>query len=1150
MRNLPNENDGNITDLEFFLRFADQDGNVDYQKQIITTLSSIDKKFTGFGKDLRGIAGATDDGGTGARRRGGATGAANAARYRRDGKGKEQSKSFLDGLTESFESSLGKADLEKELTKKFRALADKMGTTADQLPYEFGKQLSGAFQKTKIGEKFTGLMERNVNDYFMGIPKNAIQAVGSRTGKWGKAIADIATYSSRESVVPPASTEAATGGEGGNVVSDVVGNVANQAANAVGQMGGEVVGEAGGSAVGAALGSLVLPGVGTEIGGQLGGMIGGEVGGEVGGAVLEEGTQAALEGAAESMSGLGGLSDLVELAGPIAEYMNIVTTTMTPIQAVTPLIEGLLGMLSMIMRIFGRDEEMDEKRTENAKKRYKDDIETIVRTPFNILKDAANKVMQAWDDAIKVINQTQGYDKATLQDLMAVYAQRLRQEGLASVVSGADIVSNLAKVMESGLSGKIAEEFAYRATVLGTAIPTENFFSYASSYASIAANAMQQGKSQAEAIALANEQLDQFTSNLLYASRTISGGFTTGLQNASGLFDLAVQIANSSRGGNVSTISSVLTAVAGLVGAVAPDLAPGLTTLIGNLATGGNNSSIVALRSLAGINASNTEFLQALARDPQGVFARLFSGLAQYQNMSNTNYMEVAEGLAEVFGVDMGALARVDFAALADSIQNMSVNSASLQENMELLQSGQSTLNADQQRYQEINKFMIEEGLALVLDNEAARAIQEHMWEEQIANQIMENQFAIDLQGEGLDLLKSLRSTVKNILTLFFPWFEIAKGAVNLITTSVELADQETAIMQILNAGKVGMGNANELRQLTTRGVQNLGLIGDLQTLFGVTNPFHIGAQLSHQIDTLLSGNWNMEALNVATTLGSQLLGLGGSLFGKNISSQYKWGAISKSARNALSGRFNSVAPISAVSAEETAAQNLEKHIQDFLASMDAAVQSEMKFTDWLDTSTKFGLNRSELESSLSKVGQSMTNLENAFGDKQTEKEKERSLERQNNEELFWKKSTLNEDSYLSIMTDKLTDIQRDIRNWSINWDNVNNRFSAYYGETPGTLFGTEAMAVSSMDNANSLLAAYKEKLLMNQIESPVALAEALVDGLENLDIREPTAQTNVLLAQLIKVVISIFQAMNTPGQLDIPSSLSAMALGLMTPTE
>ena len=64
--------------------------------------------------------------------------------------------------------------------------------------------------------------------------------------------------------------------------------------------------------------------------------------------------------------------------------------------------------------------------------------------------------------------------------------------------------------------------------------------------------------------------------------------------------------------------------------------------------------------------------------------------------------MEVAEGLAEVFGVDMGALARVDFAALADSIQNMSVNSASLQENMELLQSGQSTLNADQQRYQEI----------------------------------------------------------------------------------------------------------------------------------------------------------------------------------------------------------------------------------------------------------------------------------------------------------------------------------------------------------------------------------------------------------------------------------------------------------------
>ena len=68
----------------------------------------------------------------------------------------------------------------------------------------------------------------------------------------------------------------------------------------------------------------------------------------------------------------------------------------------------------------------------------------------------------------------------------------------------------------------------------------------------------------------------------------------------------------------------------------------------------------------------------------------------------------------------------------------MKTNTHTLDENVKLLQSGESTSNADMQRIQEINKYMLDEGLSYVLDNEVARSIQENMWAEQRAQKIME----------------------------------------------------------------------------------------------------------------------------------------------------------------------------------------------------------------------------------------------------------------------------------------------------------------------------------------------------------------------------------------------------------------------------
>lgn len=125
---------------------------------------------------------------------------------------------------------------------------------------------------------------------------------------------------------------------------------------------------------------------------------------------------------------------------------------------------------------------------------------------------------------------------------MTSYAVRLRKEGMSSVVGTTDVTSMLQQIIKSGLSGKVAEEFAYQATLLNKAIPTEDFSQYAASYASLASQYMSLGHSQQEALQYANTQLKMFASNVLTASREVSGGFTTSLTGVSSLFSDIVKI--------------------------------------------------------------------------------------------------------------------------------------------------------------------------------------------------------------------------------------------------------------------------------------------------------------------------------------------------------------------------------------------------------------------------------------------------------------------------------------------------------------------------------------------------------------------------------------------------------------------------------
>ena len=475
-----------------------------------------------------------------------------------------------------------------------------------------------------------------------------------------------------------------------------------------------------------------------------------------------------------------------------------------------------------------------EKNLDLAQRRLEADVRTLVETPFKILNDAASAWYDAWDHNLRTINATQGYTKNDLQSLLASFADRLREENLSDVISAADITTNLAKVLDAGLSGTVAEEFAYLATKLNAAVPTQDFFGYADVYASIAANAINQGMTNSEAIAYANSQLEQFASNILYASREISGGFTTGLKDAQTLFKQSAQIAQASKTNNAAGIGGVMAAVSAVVGAIAPDLATSMTDVIYKAAVGGNASEIVALRSLAGINASNTEFLKQLSSNPQSVFANLFTELGKRQNMSNDAFMEVAEGLADVFGVSMDAFARIDFNQLASAISQMNTTNTALSENMALLVSGETTTNAEMLKMQQINKYIIDEGLAYVLDNEAARAIQEHMWDEQRDRELMENTYGVEIEGAALKFLEGLANTVDNILGFINPFKILSKG-VDLVATIAEGANKDDQIAELLDLGKVGTGQLVDRQNLLTRN-QELNLTPTLNELMGGTN--------------------------------------------------------------------------------------------------------------------------------------------------------------------------------------------------------------------------------------------------------------------------------------------------------------------------
>ena len=786
-------------------------------------------------------------------------------------------------------------------------------------------------------------------------------------------------------------------------------------------------------------------------------------------------------------------------------------------ETVEPLAEGLSSIKDAFSDASKSATENNKKYGELAKQRIQADVELYIKEPFRILQEAAQDLYNAWDNSIRTINQTQGYSKEDLNKLIGNYATRLRSEGLSAVVSSADITTNLKQVLDAGLSGDVATEFAYEATKLLAAVPTQDWFSYASTYASVAAQQIEAGKSQSEAIAYASQQLESFASNVLYASRQISGGFSTGLKNAEDLFSKAVKISNAAHTNNQTEISGVLTAVSAKVGAVAPDLASSIIDAVYSAATGGNSSELVALRSLAGINASNTEFLQQFARNPQSIFTNLFNKLGDMQHMSDDNYMEVAEGLSKIFGISQDALSQVDFKSLASAISQMNVNNNSLSENMKLLASGESTTTAEQEKMAQINQYMIENGLAYVMDNEAAREIQKHMWDEQLAREMQQSTYAVEIRGAAIDLLTGIKNTGLNLLNLFAR----AVSTTSLIKNTVDAIKQPKDLKAMLEKGAVGT-NQKALQNLLTTG-KDLKLTGSLLTVMDKTSS--------------LLGNYQSMQNASTKSLSNALSSAVRSSLGQNVSTRYNWNTVGKSFYNSMSNAIKSSqhTPASPLSSnyDPEAAKNAQTaaRLDRMISTMDRYVQEGKSYNEWKSSAKQYGI--ADFSSALEDAGYEETNLQDMFQTSQTNQSVQEAIRRDKREEQFWDNMeayTLQFIDLVQNVTNKwLEDIYNANQKWYNDWVNYwikHTQYSAAY------------------DHSSVLQVQQKEK--SKSQDAVYALAEALTKNAN--DLLDPTVQTNAILAQILIVVNAIMQqndkATEKAGS-SLPDTLSALAMGL-----
>jgi len=416
----------------------------------------------------------------------------------------------------------------------------------------------------------------------------------------------------------------------------------------------------------------------------------------------------------------------------------------------------------------------------------------------------------------------------------------------------------------------------------------------------------------------------------------------------------------------------------------------------------------------------------------------------------------------------------------------MADGSSEYRKNVKLLTSGQTTLTKEQQVNEQINKYLIDEGLSYVLDNEVARAVQEHMWQEQIARELQETTYGVEITGAALQLLTDLKIGVQQLFEFLHPGDKLERMAEDVLFTLDEALLQRQDMKKILEYQKVGSGNVKELYGLMTTG-KDLNLIGDYYSLLGIQS---VSGVVKNVTDT---------AIDISKGLGKGTLGTPG--LGKGLLGTPGLGT---GTLGTLVGKLN----------------DFVKDIPDTFSS----------FTDWVKSA---GF---DVQGALSAAGKTTEDLERIYNNAQFEQSLDERRKQLSNEQSFYeggsKFYSTTWDSYINQETSQWNGMFDRVDTITDLLKNYVTEFSEYF--------------IQHSVYSKSYNAADVERIRQAETngtgDAILALAEALTAN--STDLTDPMVQTNALLAKILIVATTIMQQGGSFGSTTLPETLGSMAMG------
>ena len=288
----------------------------------------------------------------------------------------------------------------------------------------------------------------------------------------------------------------------------------------------------------------------------------------------------------------------------------------------------------------------------------------------------------------------------------------------------------------------------------------------------------------------------------------------------------------------------------------------------------------------------------------------------------------------------------------------------------------------------------------------------------------------------------------------------------------------------------------------------------------------------------------------------------------RSFESSYTWSTISKSAASAVSNLAKitessspstNIHTVSAQTATSQTQAKLNSKLETMLSEdyMKDMINNNKTFADWKSSSSNFGI--ANIESALEGVGLTLAQAESQFNSamagvaaeqENMRKEKwdawrdDKSSAYFDYMTLTWTVGTtsqlatiiLNQENHMKLVTEfkdatntNLNKIYNKAEQWYKDWVKYYVEFSGYYANS-----GFTANDVAEIGR--------KEK--KDQGDTVYALADALTKA--GLDLKDPTLQTNALLAQILIVANQILQQQNSqPGNSSLVESMIGLATGL-----